>query len=84
MPAPILAECLIGVGLFYDGVGGVIVKTEAYTSVDPASHSFRGPSKSNAGMFGSPGRAYVYRSYGLHLVPQRRGGRRRSRPDPCA
>jgi DNA-3-methyladenine glycosylase len=61
-----VARDLIGCTLRFDGVGGVIVEVESYDADDPACHGFNGRTPRNEVLFGPPGLAYVYFSYGVH------------------
>ncbi len=62
------ARELVGCRLFFAGVGGVIVETESYDRDDPACHAHVGLTKRTGVLFGPPGRAYVYLSYGIHSL----------------
>jgi DNA-3-methyladenine glycosylase len=63
-----VARDLIGCRLFFDGVGGIIVETESYERDDPACHAYVGLTDRTEVIFGPPGRAYVYLSYGIHSL----------------
>jgi DNA-3-methyladenine glycosylase len=63
-----VARELVGYRLLYDGVGGTIVETESYERDDPACHAYVGLTERTAVLFGPPGRAYVYLSYGIHSL----------------
>jgi DNA-3-methyladenine glycosylase len=63
-----VARELIGCTLHFGGCGGVIVETESYDRDDPACHAFGGQTSRNGVLFGPPGRAYVYISYGIHSM----------------
>lgn len=63
-----VARDLIGCTLLYEGCGGVIVETESYEADDPACHAYVGLTERTRVLFGPPGRAYVYLSYGIHSL----------------
>jgi DNA-3-methyladenine glycosylase len=63
-----VARELIGCRLFHDGVGGTIVEVESYERDDPACHAYVGLTARTEVLFGPPGRAYVYLSYGIHSL----------------
>lgn len=69
-PAWLVAPRLLGCELIrtINGQNTIvrIVETEAYDQTDAASHSYRGLTPRTAVMFGQPGRAYIYFTYGLH------------------
>lgn len=63
-----VARDLIGCRLFFEGRGGIVVETESYERDDPACHAYAGLTDRTEILFGPPGRAYVYLSYGIHSL----------------
>jgi DNA-3-methyladenine glycosylase len=63
-----VARELIGCTVEHQGAAGVIVETEAYHESEPACHAFIGLTPRTRTLFGEPGLAYVYRSYGVHAL----------------
>jgi DNA-3-methyladenine glycosylase len=63
-----VAHDLLGCTVEHAGAAGVIVETEAYHESEPACHAFIGVTPRTRTLFGAPGLAYVYRSYGIHAL----------------
>jgi DNA-3-methyladenine glycosylase len=63
-----VAPDLVGCVLRHGGSAGLIVETEAYHESEPACHAFSGLTARTEVLFGPPGHAYVYRSYGIHAL----------------
>jgi DNA-3-methyladenine glycosylase len=63
-----VAQDLVGCVVEHDGCAGVIVETEAYHHTEPASHAYVGLTARTSVLYSDPGKAYVYRSYGIHAL----------------
>jgi DNA-3-methyladenine glycosylase len=67
-PVVEVAQALVGCVVRHGECAGVIVETEAYHESEPASHAYVGLTARSELLFGPPGVAYVYRSYGIHAL----------------
>ncbi len=67
-PVVEVAPDLVGCVVRHGTEAGRIVETEAYHETEPACHAFAGLTPRTRVLFGAPGNAYVYRSYGVHAL----------------
>ncbi|MHB1834505.1 MAG: DNA-3-methyladenine glycosylase [Solirubrobacteraceae bacterium] len=67
-PVLAVARDLIGCVVAHGDCAGVIVETEAYHETEPACHAYVGLTPRTRTLFGPPGKAYIYRSYGIHAL----------------
>jgi DNA-3-methyladenine glycosylase len=67
-PVVEVAQALVGCVVEHGGCAGVIVETEAYHQSEPAAHSYVGLTARTSVLFSEPGKAYIYRSYGIHAL----------------
>lgn len=67
-PVRDVARALVGCTVVHGAAAGVIVETEAYHVSEPACHAYVGHTARTSVLFGAPGTAYVYRSYGIHAL----------------
>ena len=67
-PVVEVAADLVGCTLHHGDTGGIVVETEAYHMSEPACHAYVGLTTRTSTLFGPPGTAYVYRSYGIHAL----------------
>lgn len=67
-PVVQVARDLVGCVLEHGGASGIVVETEAYHHTEPACHAYVGHTARTSTLFGPPGTAYVYRSYGIHAL----------------
>jgi DNA-3-methyladenine glycosylase len=67
-PVVEVARELVGWTVRHGETAGVIVETEAYHQSEPACHAYVGVTPRTQTLYGPPGCAYVYRSYGIHAL----------------
>jgi DNA-3-methyladenine glycosylase len=67
-PVVAVARDLVGCRVEHEGAAGIIVETEAYHFTEPACHAYVGLTDRTSTIYGPPGAAYVYRSYGIHAL----------------
>ena len=67
-PVVEVARDLVGCVIEHAGCAGVVVETEAYHHSEPACHAFVGLTDRTSVLYGTPGTAYIYRSYGIHAL----------------